>query len=183
MINIHMSRSSAIRPSFSVEAQQNIKLLPSLLTLILTLPLILLLVWTQSSHFSEARFILADASTADAIVIDKDIKKRVNAWGQSEQVYRIYLAFNTVGISTYASYYDTSKKSYQDTPFGAVEKVSYSNLSADINGRHSDLVAAASFFSIIQKIALPMIVIILGMILLVYYPSKYLLRRYLLPKS
>ncbi|PCI51025.1 MAG: hypothetical protein COB51_02785 [Moraxellaceae bacterium] len=182
MINIHMSRSNAIRPSLSTKAQQNIKLLPSLLTLIVTLPLILFLVWTQSSHFSEARFILSNASTADAIVINKDIKKRINAWGQSEQVYRIYLAFNTVGISTYASYYDTSKKRYQDTPYGAVEKVSYSNLSADINGRHSDLVAAASLFSIIQKIALPVIIIILGMILLLYYPSKYLMQKYLLPK-
>lgn len=175
-------RNRAVQYSLSPNAEKNIKLFPAFITMTLTIPLILFLIWTQSSLFSEARFILSNSSTTNALVIDKDIKTRVNFWGQQEAVYRVYLAFNTTGISTYASYYDTSEADFQNTPYGAVEKVTYSNLSADINGRHSDLLAAASPFSIIQKIALPAIVIALGMILLFYYPSKYFIRKYILLK-
>ncbi|PCJ18637.1 MAG: hypothetical protein COB04_06915 [Gammaproteobacteria bacterium] len=182
MINTHMSASNVIQHSLNITPNQNLAVLPAFITLVLTIPLILALVWSNSTSFSEARFILSDSNSADALVIDKDVKKRMNVWGTEESVYRVYLAFNTKGRSTFASYYDTTEEQYHKIPYGELEKVTYSKLSADINGRHTDLVAAASLLSVLQKTALPAIIIILGMILLFYYPSKYLIRKYLLVK-
>ena len=172
MINADISRNDVIRSQTYLQPPQDYKHLPAFLTMIVAVPLLLFLVWTQSALFAEARFLLSDYSAVNATVIDKEVKNRVLPNGNIENVYRIYLSFMADDQLTYASYYDSTESVFNQVALGSSEEIIYANQLPDINGRYQEVSSLASPLSLLQKLSLPALTLVLSLMVLIYYPVK-----------